>query len=209
MKKFVSVLLIVTLVLTLFSCGKSDKKNSITADEGRITVLSLKPCDGLFVEKGKSDRVKSAATIVVQNNADQMLEYGLFVFRVNDIERAEFAVSALPAGEKCLVMETTARPMKSEDKYSLLNEESVFTYCDAETKPDKVSVDIKGSEFFITNNSGKASNVTVVYKYFRDGMYYGGIAFRGKFENIGSGETVNKTSKRFDSDCRLVNVTVD
>lgn len=209
MKKAVSVILILSVVFCLFSCSKEEKKPLYSLDSGKISVWSLEACDGLFVEKGGSNEVKSAATIVVKNNSDKMLEYGFIVFRVNDIERAEFSVSALPPGEECVVMETTARLYKEGDTYSYNEPDSVYTYCDAATERSGIVLKTDGSEISVTNSLEKPATVGIVYKYFRNGKYYGGIAFRGKMENVGSGQTVTKTSSRFTSDCRIVNITVE
>lgn len=211
MKKVISALLCITVLFGLASCGEKNKEEEYfcKADEGRITVLSLKAADGVFVEKGNKDEVKNVATIVVRNDSDRMLEYGIIVFRVNDIERAEFEVCALPAGEQCVVMETTARPMSDGDQYTLNTTDSMFAYCEQEVENEKYTVSVDGSKIKVTNNTDAPLNVRIAYKYFMDKMYYGGIAFRGSFENIAPHETMEKTSSRFDKDCRIVNITTD
>lgn len=208
MKKLICALLCIVILFGLSSCKEEEKAEAFcTADDGNITVLSLDSADGIFVEKGNKDNVKGVATIVVKNNSEKMLEYGTIVFRVNDIERAEFIVSALPAGEQCVIMETTARPLNKDDKYQINIVDSNFAYCDASTEDEKYTLEVDGSTLKVTNNTESPLTVKVAYKYFKNGKYYGGICFRGTFENIAPGETMEKTSNRFDGDCRIVNIT--
>lgn len=216
MKRVISAFLCMVMIFSFASCKeetkepeKKEEQYFCTAGEGKIKVLSLESADGVFVEKGNKDEVKGVATIKVRNDSEQMLEFGKIVFQVNDIERAEFEVCALPAGEQCVVMETAARPLNESDKYKLNNADSVFAYCDQSVESDKYTVETDGSTIKVTNNTDAPLNVRIAYKYFMDKMYYGGIAFRGSFENIAPHETVEKTSSRFDSDCRIVNITTD
>ena len=218
MKRVISAFLCMVMILGLASCkGETNKPEKekeqyfCKMSEGKIKVLSLESADGIFVEKGRKDEVKGVATIVVRNDSEQMLEYGTIVFRVNDIERAEFIVSALPAGEQCVVMETTARPLNQGDNYTANHGDSVFAYCDQSIESDKYTVKVEGSTFKVTNNTDSPLNVRIAYKYYMDKMYYGGIAFNSAhaFENIAPHQTVEKESSRFDSDCRIVNITTD
>lgn len=213
MKRIISVFVCIAVLFSLSACGekqpagKEEQKNLYEADSGKISVVSLEAVDGLFVEKGGQDEVKSTAAIVVKNNSDKILEYGTISFRVNDYERAEFVISALPAGEKCLVMETTARVLHKEDKYTVLPGSCTFSYCDASTESGKYKLEIEGSTLKLTNKTEAPLTAKIAYKYYKNDMYYGGIAFRGTFENIEAGKTMEKTSERFSADCRIVNIT--
>ncbi len=211
MRKVISALLCVVILIGFASCKGNDKEDEVfcVADGGNITVLSLKSADGVFVEKGKKDDVTGVATIIVKNNSEQMLEYGKIVFRVNEIERAEFIISALPAGEECVVMETTARPLEEKDEYILNADDTVFAYCEASTENEKYTIESEGSTLKVTNNGNEPLTVRIAYKYYKDDMYYGGICFRGTFENIAPGETMAKDSSHFDKDCKIVNVTME
>ena len=211
MKKLISLLVCVAILFTFASCAKKEieKEDFLTLDNGNISVVSLQGVSGLFVEKGNQDEVKNVAALIVKNNSDRMLEYCVISFRVNDYERADFNISALPAGESVIVMETLARTYSSDDKYAVDNESTIFSYCDSSLLSDVAELKTEGSDFMLKNRSDKPVSATVVYKYYKDGMYYGGIAFRGKFENVAPGETMKKTSNRFNEDCRIVNITVD
>lgn len=210
MKRVFSVVLCVVMLLAFSSCKKDEPiENFCEADEGKISVISLDAVDGLFVEKGNQDKVESVATIIVKNNSDRMLEYGTVVFNVNEYERAEFVISALPAGEKCLVMETTARRLEKDDEYKLRTTDSVFAYCDASVQSEKYELTVDNSTFKLQNKTDIPLTAKIAYKYYKDGMYYGGIAFRGTFESVQPHTTMEKTSKRFTDDCKIVNITTE
>lgn len=208
MKRFISALLCLSILFGFASCKKKDEV-FCEADSGKIKVLSLESTSGLFVEKGKQDKVKHVATIVVRNVSDKMLEYGKIVFRVNEIERAEFIVCALPAGEECVVMETTARTLAKDDVYIINMDDSMFSYCDSATEDEKYTLEIEGSTLKVKNNTDSPLTVKVAYKYYKGNRYYGGICFRGTFESIAPGETMKKKSNRFNENCKIVNVTTE
>lgn len=181
----------------------------LTLDGGKISILSIKGIDGPFVEKGERIEAENIACVVIRNNSDEMLEYGSFSFRVNQYERADFSISALGAGENAVVMESLARPYSDGDKYEIDGSSVITAYKKAQTKSEKVELTTENNVITIKNISDETVTATVIYKYYKDGMYYGGIAFSGRFEDIGPGETVSKTSDSFDESCRIVNLTVE
>ena len=208
MKKLICLAICAILVFTLSSCGGETQKNSITLDNGNITVSAPAAASGSFVERGGNDEVKDVAAITVKNNTDRMLEYGKIMFHVNEAEYAEFNISALPAGESAIVMESLARKFSSDDTYTAAGEKSYFSYCDAKTEADGIEVSTNGSEMTVKNNTEAAVDVTIIYKNYieKNGVYFGGIAYRGSFGTVAAGESVNKTSDRFNDNCRIVNI---
>ncbi len=218
MKKISALLLCLVTVFALSSCGKETpgktqsqpvEQEFMTLDHGNIVVEKLQGVDGLFVEKGNQDEVKNVSALVIRNDSDRMLEYLSFSFRVNTYERADFIVSALPAGEKVIVMESFAREFNSADKYELDSDSVIFTYCDAAAESPYVEVKTEGANITVKNKTEKSVNASVVYRYYKDGMYYGGIAFRGTFEDILPGGSVTKKSDRFNENCKIVNVVAE
>ena len=206
------------LPLSLASCkGKTEQDKAdgqqgavfpMKLDGGKIIIEKIEGVDGLFVEKGGNDEVKGVAAVIVKNASDKMLEYANISFKVNQYEGADFVVSALPAGESAIVMESFARSFSSDDVYEPNAQESAFTYCDASPKADGIEIKTDGADITVKNNTDKELSPCIVYKYYRDGMYYGGIAFRGTFENIAAGGSVTRTSDRFTDDCKIVNIII-
>lgn len=209
MKKIVSIIMSVAAFMLLVSCSGSEKEPVFKFDSEKIAIMSLTGIDGLYVEKGGQDEVTGVAAITVKNNSERMLEYAKISFRVNDFEKADFIVSALPAGKSAIVMETTARPFSSDDTYAQDSESSMFSYCDSGMNNDKFKIKTDGSTITVENETDADATVQITYKYFKNGMYYGGIAFRGSFEDIAAGGSLEKTSDRFNDTCKIVNVTYD
>lgn len=213
MRKAVSFLLIVSFLFLISACGEkpTEEEKYFCVVDNNIKVLSLEGGDGLFVENGNFDEVKGVATIKVRNDSERMVEYSKISFRVNDIERAEFEIKALPSGETTTVMEITAKPFASTDKYELINNaESTFAaYCDPTMNTDKIKIETDGGKITVTNLTAEdISKVIIYYKYYVDGAYYGGIAFRGTFENVKAGKSVSRTSDRFAQNGKIVNTSV-
>lgn len=180
-----------------------------TLDEGRIEIVSIKGTDGLFVEKGEEIQVNNIASIVIKNRSDKMLEYAKISYRVNKYERADFEISALPAGESAVVMESLAREYSESDDYECDEASLLTAYKNADENPDGVEIESGDGIIAVKNVSDKAINATVIYKYYIDGQYYGGIAFSGKFEKVAPGETVTKESDRINEKCRIVNIEIE
>lgn len=196
--------------LPFAACSAEKKKPlSFTLDNGNVTVSPVSSVSGIFAERGGNDRVKNVCAVTVKNNSGRMLEYGTVTMNVNGEEYAEFIISALPAGESALVMESLARPYSKKDEFTLRRDKSTFSYCDANTNPKDVSVTTDGSTITVKNNTDKTLTALITYKYYKDGVYYGGIAFRGEFADIPQGESLRKVSERFNESCRIVNIVTE
>lgn len=219
MKKIIIAVLCLLMLTALASCGGKPGGGTVSQadapqfpmklDGGRVTVEELMSVDGVFVEKGNADEVKNVSAARITNNSDEMLEYGVISFQVNGIERAEYIISALPAGESAVVMESFARGWMDSDEYSVEKDKCMFSYCSASDKSDEADVSVSGSEISVTNKTDHPLNVTIVYKYIEKDSFYGGIAFRGRFENISPGETVKRTSDRFGENTKIVNIITE
>ena len=220
MKKFLCLMMSLIFVFSFASClndkntpsDETDKESYFcTFDSDKIKVITLGAYDGLFVEKGGFDNVTSVAAIKIRNDSGRMIEYAKLSFRVNEYERAEFEIKAVPAGAQALVMEITARQYSADDKYTLINdgESSFAAYCDASMNDDKIQITTDGGNITVKNISDSPiSEMSIYYKYLIDGIYYGGIAFSGKFQDIKPGESVTQTSERFSKNGVIVNTRI-
>ena len=208
-RKIIIFLLITAVILSFSACSKGEDSRSMTLDNGNITVSPVSSVSGIFTERGGNDKVENVCAVTVRNNSGKMLEYGTVTMNVNGEEYAEFIISALPAGESVLVMESLARQFSDKDEFTLRQDKSMFSYCEADTNPKDVSVSTDGNTITVKNNTDEQLTALITYKYFKDGVYYGGIAFRGEFADIPRGESLSKTSERFNESCRIVNIVVD
>lgn len=219
MKRSISVLICLAMLFSFASCKSSEGKDNTTAaieakpqylceaDSGRVRVISMSAADGIFVEDARKIEVKQVASIIVQNTSNQMLADAELWFKVNEDEYATFVVMALPAGEKCVVMEKTARTLNKDDKYTLDSTLCKFAYSNAEPVDKNVDIQTEGSTIRITNKTQSVLSTRITYRYYMNDMYYGGIAFTGEFKDIKPGETMEKTSSYFNDDCRIVGVS--
>lgn len=221
MKRAVSILICFAMIFSLASCRGSEEKENPTAateaqpqylceaDSGNVRVISMSAADGIFVEdpdKGKVE-VRQVASIIVQNMSDRMLANAELWFRVNENEYATFIVQALPAGEKCVVMERTARTLNKDDKYTLDSGLCNFAYSYSTPEDKNVEVKTEGSTIRITNKTQSVLSTRITYRYYMNDMYYGGVAFSGEFKDIKPGETMEKTSRHFNNDCKIVGIS--
>lgn len=188
------------------------KKYFCTYDNNKIKVLSLEGYDGLFVERGGFDQVTGVVAIKVRNDSKEMVDYAKLTFKVNEYELAQFEIKALPAGETAVAMEITAKPFNAADKYVLVQDEaSTFAaYGTADMQSSKVQITTEGGNITVKNlTDTELKKVTVYYKYFIDGIYYGGIAFRGSFESIKPGESKTQISDRFAKNGKIVDIDIE
>lgn len=223
MKRLQIIFLCFILIIGISACAKQientggngpviqseEAENTLTIDDGKIIIEAIKGTDGLFVEKGDRAEAENISSIVITNNSDEMLEYAVFPFHVNQYERADFIVSALPAGESAVVMESFARPFSKEDEYEIDSKAVLTAYAEEKTESDKVEITTENDMITVKNVSDDTISATVVYKYYQGDMYYGGIAFSGSFEDIKPGESVSKKSDCFGENCKIVNLKVE
>ena len=80
---------------------------------------------------------------------------------------------------------------------------------DASMNDDKIQITTDGGNITVKNISDSPiSEMSIYYKYLIDGIYYGGIAFSGKFQDIQPGESVTQTSERFSKNGVIVNTRI-
>lgn len=79
------------------------------AEQALVTVLELRSYDGPFLEDGSHRAVQGVAAVVVQNEGASLLKTGAVKLRQGQ-ELLVFSFSMLPAGQKLLVLEKTAKP---------------------------------------------------------------------------------------------------
>ncbi|MDR0890230.1 MAG: hypothetical protein LBM28_06270 [Oscillospiraceae bacterium] len=141
---------------------------------------------GKFVEDGNDAPVEQVLTLVLTNTGDAMIEYAEITVPTRSGETALFKLSCLPAGQSALVMESAAMAHSDAADYGApgLNLLSI---------PDKVfslhedtfSIKVADGVINFVNNTQSRINgpVSVCYKAIKDGIYFGGIAYRATLEN--------------------------
>lgn len=225
MRKIICFFMLAVLLISFSGCKSTapaeqtttattpvTEKYFCTYDNDKVKILSIEGYDGLFVEKGGFDQVKGVAAVKVRNDSKEMIDFAKLTFKVNEYERAQFEIKALPAGETVIAMEITAKPFNATDKYVLVQDgASTFAaYGTADMQSSKVQLTTEGGNITVKNLTDKElKSVAVYYKYYIDGNYYGGIAFRGSFENIKPGEAKTQTSDRFAKNGKIVDIDIE
>lgn len=158
---------------------------------GQVQVTAVGRFSGAYVEDGTDDVVTDVLALIVKNTGDSWVEYAELTMDCGG-ETARFVLSALPAGSSALLMEMNRMTYVSGTAYRLTGEAKVAELTSA-------VVDFSG-EFAlypddgvinVENISGEDHNekVSVCYKNYRYGLYFGGICYRAGFENgIAAGE---------------------
>ena len=171
---------------------------------GNLICVEISRFTGGFVEDGKDRPVRDVAAILVQNNTGKYLELAMITYKVGD-RTAQFRVTALPAGRRAWVMESSAMTLVDGDE--LVLEECVDSYnLDAITTTDDISVSRNGKSLTLTNTSDKRlENVGVYYKNtLEDGTFLGGITYVISFGNLEPGASATRTADHFDETSEIV-----
>lgn len=156
-------------------------KNTADVDLGDgIIITGFGRYSGAYMEDGKNDTVTGIFMITIENRSEKTLQYGEITL-TGSAGTAEFSVSTLPPKGKAVLLEKNRMEYRSADGFAdrRLNNRVFF-----ETEPtlcgDRIKIGGLDGKLNVTNISGKKieGDVTVFYKNFRDGYYYGGITYR-------------------------------
>lgn len=136
--------------------------------------------NGAYMEDGKNDTVTGIFMITVENRSERTLQYGEITL-TGSAGTAEFSISTLPPKGKAVLLEKKRMEYRSADGFAdrRLNNRVFFetepTLCD-----DRIKIGVLDGKLNVTNISGEKieGDITVFYKNFRDGYYYGGITYR-------------------------------
>lgn len=156
---------------------------------------------GDYVEDGSDEPVQNVLALLVENDGEELLEYAQLCLPLGD-GYAYFDLSGLPAQGKCIVL------ARERVAYSDAMTPGEPTVVQAAPLGEHAVTDF-GAEFRLsaadsvlnlTNVSGRAveSDVSVCYKNYRDGLYWGGIAYRAGFAGgFREGETRQSIQRHF------------
>lgn len=213
-KRVLIILLAITLLLG--GCGRGTDVGDATEPTSAPTVAPTTPVSGNlicveisrftggFVEDGKDRPVQDVAAILVANNTGKFLELAMITYKVGD-RTAQFRVTALPAGRRAWVMESSGMTLVEGDELELESCQDVYNE-DAITSTDAISVSRNGKSLTLTNTSGKSlKNVGIYYKNtLEDGTFLGGITYVMSFGDLEAGASVTKTADHFDATSEIV-----
>ena len=174
------------------------------ASSADLYCLEVITYTGPFVEDGSEDEVENVAAIVVENRSEQFLDRATITYVFGDAV-AQFELTGLPAGYKAVVLEKNRLTLTGKEQYTLINCESTFK-SDAVTETEYLKAYADQNVLRLQNTSEQNLENTCVYykKVHSDGTFLGGITYMLSFDTINSGESKEKASAHFTTDCQIV-----
>ena len=167
---------------------------------GQLQVTAVGRFTGPYVEDGTDEEVTDVLALIVENTGESWVEYAELTMDCGG-ETARFVLSSLPSGSSALVMETNRMTYAAGTDYRLSEKAKIAELTSAVMDfseefmlyPDDGVINLE-------NISGKdhAESVSVYYKNYRYGLYYGGICYRARFEDgIAAGELAQSVQTHY------------
>ena len=163
-----------------------------------LTVQKVQSFDGTYLEDGSNKEVTGIAAILVTNTGEKCVEYAEISLAGDGIEW-KFDLSALEAGESCVVLEANGA------QYT----QGIYTSCSSETALLD-EMDMSKNLVEVTETKSGALNVKnvskedipcvrVFYKYYSEDedVYIGGIAYTAKVTDLKAGFTKMVTPSNY------------
>lgn len=185
---------------------------SIDASAGGLTLVSVDPIAGIYVEDGSDEPLSDIFTATFRNDGGKTLQYARLTLGIGD-EQYTFEISTLPVGESVRAMERERSEFPEISGDLTLSAESIAWF-DPEPSlcESSISITPRAGALVIENVSGEAlaAPIYVYYKNYVDGVYVGGITYRGGTQaELAPGEAIAVNAGHFDPDAsRLMFVTL-
>ena len=177
--------------------------------EGYGLVLEkLAPYEGIFLEDGTGRKVSRIAMLQVKNGGSLPVEYCELRISFSGEELC-FTLSALPAGATVLVQEKAGKALPDSPPTGVVA--TVIPRDRMSLSEDRVKVKDNGdNSLTVTNLTGEAlTDLRIFYKYYKEGVYLGGIAFSLRINELPAGKSVTLKPAHFASgECRVVMVQI-
>lgn len=181
------ILLMILLSLLIDDKEIASKKETMKKElalDNDLTITSVEPYSGKYVEDGSDDEVKDVLMITIRNDGTQSLQYAELNVEYGE-EIAEFSLSTLKPGESVLVLEKNK--IKYREKSEIISTQlknvvyfqQPLTLCE-----DILMISAKDGAFNVENVSGQdlKGQVAIYYKNKMDDSYLGGITYRAVIE---------------------------
>lgn len=167
---------------------------------GQLQVTALGSFTGAYVEDGTDEEVTDVLALIVKNTGENWVEYAELTMDCGG-ETARFVLSALPSGSSALVMEANRMTYAAGTVYRLSEEAKIAALTSAvmDFSEDFVLYPDDGV-INVENISGMdhTESVSVYYKNYRYGLYFGGICYRARFEKgIAAGELAQSVQEHY------------
>lgn len=184
---------------TMPTAAAETGKTSFSLGED-LEIVKLGKYAGVYMEDGSDEVVSGIMMIIVENKGENTLQYAEITLS-GTAGDAIFKLSTLKPGEKAVVLEANRKEYSPTDAYTnAIMDNTVFFEESVSLMEDTFEIQPLDGGFNITNISGEdiTGDITVYFKNAADGMYYGGITYRGKIEGgMKAGEIKQIMSRNF------------
>ena len=147
---------------------------------------------GRYMEDGSDEKVKNVLALQFENTGDQAVQFAEYVFGI-DGEAVSFKLSDLPAGQSCVVLESSRYEYHKRDELKLISRVVAQVDEIPFARDQVLVVDNSDNSITIMNLTDKEIPVVrAFYKTFdsESKMFIGGITYTAKAENIPAGKGV-------------------
>ena len=178
-----------------------------------IGIIDIASYDGAYLEDGTDEEVSNVLMIEVMNTGDDALQYAEITL-AGETEEAIFKLSTLMPGDTAMVLEANRKEYTSVEDYTMVSVENMaFFQQNVSLQENQLKVQPLDGGFNITNISDADihGEIVIYFKNYIDGIYYGGITYRGRIsEGLKAGEIKQIMSENFSkSETKVVFITIE
>lgn len=165
-------------------------------DTGMV-IQAIGSFEGPYVEDGSDEELENVGALIITNTSDSMIQYSVINFKAKNGKDMSYVITNLPSNTSVMVLEKNRLAFSGNESLTLDSETTT------NTKPDfhssEVAVSASDKLVSLTNNTDKTIKTAYVYYkiYVEGGVYFGGITYRAKLENIAPGETLTQGASHF------------
>lgn len=144
-----------------------------------LSLVSIGSYSGIYIEEGRDVEVKDVLAITLYNGSGKDLQYAEIYVSVGDVF-SQFDVTCLPNGTSVTVLEKRLKNYVPGMQFKYVTASNVAYFNGVmPLHSDKIFVTCCDGYLNITNMSDTPidSDVTVYYKKYKDGRYFGGITY--------------------------------
>lgn len=160
------------------SAAPTEPEAAFTLEQG-IEVIRYGKYVGLYMEDGSDDFVTDVMMIQITNTGDKPVRYGTIRLSGENGE-AVFNFTTLKPGDTMVVLEAERKLYSQDDVYAEAKAENMVWFEEEMSLlEDQLKIQPLDGGFNVTNISGQdiTGEITIYYKNFAAGVYYGGITY--------------------------------
>ena len=165
-----------------------------------LAIIRVGGYTGAYMEEGSDDLVSGVMMIVVSNHGEETLPYAQITLSGGS-DDAVFKLSTLKPGETVVVLETNRKEYHTNDSYTSASVANVVYFAEPVSMyEDVLEIQPLDGGFNISNISDQdiTGKITIYFKDTADGIFYGGITYRGSITGgMKAGEIRQVMSENF------------